>query len=81
MAGAASPESVRPESLALPVLARQTGGRVMASSSDVVADLGKFLDDADWYYALSFNSPPAQNGVELRSLEVKVNGRPSTSVP
>ncbi|MGA9584020.1 MAG: VWA domain-containing protein [Terracidiphilus sp.] len=78
-AGAASPESARPDSLALPVLARQTGGQVIASSSDVVADLGKFLDDADWYYALSFNSAPAQNGVELRSLEVKVN-RPALNV-
>jgi VWFA-related protein len=77
--GASSPESAHPDSLALPVLAQQTGGLVMTSSTDVVADLGKFLDDADWYYALSFNSPPAQNGVELRSLEVKVN-RPGLNV-
>ena len=78
-AAAASPESAAPENLALPVLAPQTGGRVIASSSDVVADLAKFLDDADWYYALSFSPPPAQNGVELRSLEVKVN-RPGLNV-
>lgn len=78
-AGTSSPEGARPESLALSVLAPQTGGLVMASSSDVVADLIKFLDDADWYYALSFNPPPAQNGVELRSLEVKVN-RPGLNV-
>jgi VWFA-related protein len=77
--GTASPESARPESLALPVLAQQTGGLLMTSSSDVTADLVKFLDDADWYYALSFVPPPAQNGVELRSLEVKVN-RPGLSV-
>jgi VWFA-related protein len=78
-AGAVSPESARPDSLALSVLAQQTGGLVTTTSSDIVADLGKFLDDADWYYALSFNSPPAQNGVELRSLEVKVN-RPGLNV-
>lgn len=72
-AGAASPDSAGPASLALPVLAQQTGGRVMASSNDVVADLVKLLDDADWYYALCFNPPPAQNGAELRSLEVKVS--------
>ena len=77
--GIASPESARPDSLALPVLAQQTGGLLMTSSSDVTADLVKFLDDADWYYALSFVPPPAQNGVELRSLEVKVN-RPGLSV-
>ncbi len=78
-AGTASQESAGPASLALPILAQQTGGQVMASSNDVVTDLGKFLDDADWYYALSFNSPPAQSGVELRSLEVKVN-RPGLNV-
>jgi hypothetical protein len=51
----------------------------VVASSNVTADLGKFLDDADWYYALSFFPPPAQNGVELRSLEVKVN-RPGLNV-
>jgi VWFA-related protein len=72
-AGTASPESAGPSCLALPILAEQTGGRVMANSSDVAADLVRMLDDADWYYALSINPPPAANGVELRSLEVKVN--------
>ena len=76
---ASSAESAAPDSLALSVLAPQTGGLVMASSSDVVADLAKLLDDADWYYALSFSPPPAQNGVELRSLEVKVN-RPGLNI-
>ena len=75
---AASPESAAPDSLALPVLAHQTGGRVMASTN-FVTDLAKLLDDADWYYALSFSTPPAQNGVELRSLEVKVN-RPGLNI-
>jgi VWFA-related protein len=74
-----SPQSAQPRNLALPVLALQTGGRLMAPSNDVVADLQKLLDDADWYYALTFNPPPAQNGVESRSLEVKVN-RPGLNV-
>ncbi len=78
-AGTAMPESAGPSSLALPVLAQQTGGRVMATSDDVAADLGKLLDDGDWYYAISFNAPPAQNGVELHSLEVKVS-RPDLRV-
>jgi VWFA-related protein len=77
--GTASPESARPDSLGLPVLAQQTGGQVIASSSDITADMGRLLDDADWYYAVSFIPPPAQNGVELRSLEVKVN-RPGLNV-
>lgn len=72
-AGTASPDNAAPSSLALQVLAEQTGGHVSSGSSSIPADLVKFLDDADWYYALSFNPPPAQNGVELRTIEVKVN--------
>lgn len=72
-AGTASPENAAPSSLALQVLAQQTGGHVESGSSNIPAALGKFLDDADWYYALSFIPPPAQNGVELRAIEVKVN--------
>jgi VWFA-related protein len=78
-AGTASSENAGPSSLALPVLAHQTGGRVMSTSSDVTSDLDRLLDDADWYYALSINPPPAQNGVELRSLEVKVQ-RPGLNI-
>ena len=75
---ATSPENARPDSLALPILAQQSGGQVIASN-DIAIDLGKLLDDADWYYSLSFFPPPAQNGVELRSLEVKVS-RPGLKV-
>ena len=72
-AGTASPDNAAPSSLALQVLAQQTGGHVDGGSSNIPASLRKFLDDANWYYALSFIPPPAQNGVELRSIEVKVN--------
>jgi VWFA-related protein len=65
--------------LALPLLAQQTGGRVIAASEDIVKDLASLCADAKWYYALTFNPPPAQNGVELHSLEVKVD-RPATHV-
>jgi VWFA-related protein len=77
--GTALPENAGPGSLALQVLAEQTGGRVMATSNDVAGDLGKIIGDADWYYAMSFGAPPAQNGVELHSLEVKVS-RPDLHV-
>jgi len=78
-AGTASPENAGPSSLALQVLAQQTGGHVNSSSATIPDDLRKFLDDADWYYALSFNPPPAQNGAELRTIEVKVN-RPGVTI-
>jgi VWFA-related protein len=71
--GVAAPETAAPSNLALPVLAHQTGGQVSSTSSNVSADLNKFLGDADWYYALTFIPPPAQKGAELRSIEVKVN--------
>jgi VWFA-related protein len=78
-AGTASAESAAPSSLALQVLAHQTGGQITSRSSDIPADLHKSFNDADWYYALSFNPPPAQNGVELRPIEVKVN-RPGVTI-
>jgi VWFA-related protein len=78
-AGTATFETAIPGSLALPVLARQTGGLVSPASSDVAADLGRFFDDAEWYYALSFIPPPAQSGTELRTIEVKVN-RPGVNL-
>jgi len=77
--GTSSPEDAAPSSLALQVLAPQTGGRVEPDSSSIPADLARFLEDAAWYYTLSFNPPPAQNGVELRPIEVRVN-RPAVSV-
>jgi VWFA-related protein len=72
-AGTASPESAGPSCLALPIIAQQTGGQVMAASDDVAADMVKLLEDANWYYGLSFIPPLSANGVELRSLEVKVS--------
>jgi len=74
-----SSETGRPAFIALPMLAQQTGGRVITDSNDIPGDLGKLLYDAEWYYALSFNPPPSANGAELRSLEVKVS-RPGLNV-
>ena len=72
-------ESALPR-LAADEFARRTGGRVIAGSSDLVADLRSCIRDAEWYYSLSFNAPPAQNGgAELHALEVKVN-RPGLEV-
>lgn len=68
-----------PGGLAVPRLARQSGGRVITDSNDIPGDLGRLLNDADWYYALSMNPPPSSNGAELRSLDVKVN-RPGLNV-
>ena len=66
--------------LALPELSRRTGGRVTAASTDIPADIANCIRDADWYYSVSFNAPPAQNGPgELHLLAIKVN-RPGLQV-
>lgn len=78
-AGTASAENAAPSGLALQVLAQQTGGNIDAGSSNIPASLSKFLDDADWYYTLSFIPPLEQHGVELRKIEVKVN-RPGVNI-
>jgi len=66
--------------LALHELSRRTGGRVIAASDDIAADVGSCVRDASWYYAVSFNAPPAQNGPgEVHSLAIKVN-RPDLQV-
>ena len=73
IAGSGTPLQGGPAFLSLPMLAQQTGGRVIADSNDIPADLGRLLYDADWYYTLSFNPPAASHGAEFRSIEVKVN--------
>ena len=75
----ASSADASPASLALPVLAAQTGGRVLTSSHDVLADLNTCIRDAVQYYAVSFEAIPSTSPHELHRIEVKVN-RPGVDV-
>jgi VWFA-related protein len=59
--------------LALPVLAYQSGGQILQDSNDLTAEINKCVADAGSYYVLSFDSIPANNPNEYRSLQVKVN--------
>jgi VWFA-related protein len=66
--------------IAVNEFANRTGGRVVEGGSDIAGDLRRCIRDADWYYAVSFNAPPAKNGFEtLHSLEIKVN-RPGLEI-
>ena len=66
--------------IAVDEFALRTGGRVFASNEDLAKALRSCIRDADWYYSLAFNAPPAQNGTrELHSLEIKVN-RPDVEI-
>jgi hypothetical protein len=77
--GAASPANASAASLALPILATQTGGRIFTSSHDVLADLNTCIRDAEQYYAVSFEAITATSPHELHRIEVKVN-RPGVDV-
>lgn len=79
IAGTDSERSAGPASLALPVLAAQTGGRVLSSSDDITADLLSCMRDAAGYYAVSFVAMPATSPHEFHRVEVKVN-RPGLDV-
>lgn len=66
--------------IAVTEFAERTGGRSIASSPDIAADLRTCIRDAEWYYSIAFNAPPAQNGPgEMHSLEIKVD-RPGLQV-
>ncbi|HEY2472038.1 MAG TPA: VWA domain-containing protein [Terracidiphilus sp.] len=79
MAGCNSASDAGPASLALPILATQTGGRALTSSRDLAADLSSSIRDADGYYAVSFEAMPAKSPHELHKIEVKVK-RPGLDV-
>ena len=57
----------------LHVLAHQTGGRIMAETRDVAGQISACVADADSYYVLMFDSPPAADFGEYHALAVKVN--------
>jgi len=77
--GTNSMRDAGPPSLALPVLAAQTGGRVLTASRDVIADLNSCIRDADSYYAVLFEAMPASSPHEFHRIEMKVS-RPGLEV-
>ena len=70
--GAASPKDVQAGSLALQVLASQSGGRVLNSNNDVASLIAKASSDADSYYELTVDTAPAEHPDEYHALQVKV---------
>jgi VWFA-related protein len=71
-AGANSAQEARPANLALPVLATETGGRVLTTSHDMNADLLSCVRDADSYYTITFQQMRATSSHELHKVAVKV---------
>ncbi len=77
--GISNEEQVRAGNLGLHALAHQTGGHIVTDRRDLAAQIGQCIADAQSYYVLSFDSPPALEFGEYHSLAVKVN-RPDLNV-
>jgi VWFA-related protein len=59
--------------LSLQVLATQSGGLALSSSNDIVSLLQECVEDTKAYYAISFDTAPADHRDEYHSLEVRVS--------
>jgi len=70
--GVRTPAQVEFGDLALQVLAYHSGGRVLNSSNDVTGEIGSCIRDANAYYAVSFDSRPADGPNEYHALEVEI---------
>jgi VWFA-related protein len=71
--GVPTEDQVTASSLGLQVLAHQSGGQVLTESKDLGDEIARCIGDAESYYALSFDSPPATRPGEFHSLQVNVN--------
>lgn len=58
--------------LSLQVLATQSGGLAVSGNSDIHGFLHRCLQDADAFYELTFNPPPAEHPNEYHHLDLQV---------
>ena len=61
------------DSLSLHALAHQSGGQVLKDTKDIAAEINACVADAESYYVLSFDAPPAATFGEPHVLEVKAD--------
>jgi VWFA-related protein len=71
--GVSGPDQISAAHFGLHVLAHQTGGRIFTEMRDVAGQISACVADADSYYMLTFDSPPAADFGEYHALAVKVN--------
>ena len=71
--GVSSPSHSMPGNLGLPVLAVQTGGRVLNLTNDITTAVAECVADANSFYVLSFDSPRADKPNEYHSLAITVD--------
>jgi VWFA-related protein len=71
--GVRSPQHMQMGNLALQVFALETGGRIFNSSNGITREIGQAVQDADAYYTIAVDPPPASSPNEYRSISVTVN--------
>jgi VWFA-related protein len=71
--GVATVKQVDYRDLLLQVLAQQTGGLVFFGTNDIASLIDRCTADANAYYILSFNPPPASHPNEYHSIEVQID--------
>ena len=71
--GVATVKQVDYRDLLLQVLAQQTGGLVFFGTNDIASLIARCTADANAYYILSFNPPPASHPNEYHSIEVQID--------
>ena len=71
--GVPKEDEMTASSLGVQVLAHQSGGLVLIDGKDLAAEIARCVDDAQSYYALSFDSPPAGKLGEYHALEVNTD--------
>jgi VWFA-related protein len=74
-----SQKDIQPANMALQVIAKHTGGRVLDSSEDLDRDIDRSVEEMRSFYTLTFNPPHTDTMDEFRDLRVKVN-RPALTV-
>jgi VWFA-related protein len=71
--GVSSAKDVRVGNLALQVLAHQSGGLVLNTSSDLAAEIATCMNEANAFYVLSFDGAAGDTPNEYHALEVKID--------
>jgi VWFA-related protein len=70
--GVAQPDDAQLADLSIQVLSAQTGGLALVSNNDIPGQIAKCLLDADSWYEIAFDPPPADKPNEYRHIEVKL---------
>ena len=71
--GISNPDQVSAAHMGLHPLAHQTGGRILEETKDVAGQIRQCIADAESYYVLTFDAPPAADFGEYHALAVKVD--------